>query len=397
MNLPEPVNMPGKVASRRTTTSRKGSTVTFNNWKRLSNAPIDLSNASAVHWRDFIVVMDFNSNVMLYHPKWNMWSTLPDLPEKPARGCPLVVYNDKLLILARNGKIYEFLSDGGRWAVNKSLDPNIDTDEVIQAAFTCHGDTMFLIYGIGNVQPQTTQFRFVQGGHGGVTRRKTPQSSQATVLPPSATESCYVDIKHTYVQLFNGASHSWCNRTKIQTNVLKSDLPFHVSISATASDTVYVSNGHDTYSLLAEPQHCYKEQTATDDTHPGDALSPTCSAESVTVAEYRGQFSFTVTQIASPPHQMYALCVVRHCLFAFGGKDCDNQPFSTVYQYDPEAVHDVWKPAGNMCSSRYGVATTIFKRGDNGLLDVFVIGGYLGQSETFKLGCRITESCEVST
>ena len=88
------------------------SAVALSNWKRLSNAPIDLAKPVAVQWRDFIVVSDIQSNhALLYNPKWNMWSQLPSITMsavRPAEGCPLVAFDNKLLILGEYGNIIVF-------------------------------------------------------------------------------------------------------------------------------------------------------------------------------------------------------------------------------------------------------------------------------------------------
>ena len=140
---------------------RTKDTVVLTNWKRLSNVPIEPNKVFAVHWRDFIVIVDDKANVLLYNPKWNMWSKLlPNLPGvQPAEGCPLVAFDDKLLLLGENGKIYELLPESGRWEMSKSLDPNINMSaQRITAALLCSvADVMFLIYGIENVVANTTR------------------------------------------------------------------------------------------------------------------------------------------------------------------------------------------------------------------------------------------------
>ena len=100
--------------------------VTLTNWKRISNAPIDLSKCFAVQWRrEFIAVCDSDGNTLLYNVKWNMWSQLPKLPGStctiPCKGCPLTCYDDKLLILVQEGKIYELLAEKNVWRVNQTL------------------------------------------------------------------------------------------------------------------------------------------------------------------------------------------------------------------------------------------------------------------------------------
>ena len=83
------------------------------------------------------------TSVLLYNPKWNMWSTLPSISNaiKPPLGCPLVVYGDKLLFLSCQGRLYEFICETGGWEVNKSIDPNIINFFVLVAIYcsTCMG------------------------------------------------------------------------------------------------------------------------------------------------------------------------------------------------------------------------------------------------------------------
>ena len=99
-----------------------------------------------------------------------------------------------------------------------------------------------------------------------------------------------------------------------------------------------------------------------------------------------------MTTHAAPPHKMSTLSVIDGCLFAFGGKDQDNQPFATVYCYSPES--NSWQGAGSMLSSCYdGVAISTVKQDQDGGSDVYVIGGYMYLGETsqpqLKIGCRI--------
>ena len=398
------------------------STVTLTNWKRLSNAPINLGWVSVVHWRDFIVATStatikpsFDSypdhplpsgsptpitrqsadvemtkctripnadvdkielgptSVLLYNPKWNMWSTLPSIDNeiKPAQGCPLVVYGDKLLFLSCQGRFYEFICETGGWEVNKSIDPYIIKGEkrytnfLTVALTACHGDTMFLIYAI-----------------------KTIKYSNYGSRTSETIEN--------FVNTFNGTSKSWSNPAKLQTNVLNSGSLSHFSISVKDSKTVYVSTGHDIYSLLFEPAP---------DTEPSATKADTSTGleskhEKIPVPQHVDSSKPVVTtvQVAHPPQKIYTLCVINGCLFVFGGKDSDNQPFSSIYKYDTEA--DVWNPAGNMCTSRYGVAAVVFNREEENLLDIFVVGGYLGECyhsrNLVKLACRVVDHCEVS-
>ena len=49
-----------------------------------------------------------------------------------------------------------------------------------------------------------------------------------------------------------------------------------------------------------------------------------------------------------------------------------------------------------MTTAHYDAAMAIFEHKDEDLIDVFAIGGYLGENSKMKLGCCITDKCEVS-
>ena len=407
------------VTSSRTIKKEAGTakvTVPLTNWKRLSNAPIELSGATVVHWRDIIVVYT-GGQVLLYNPKWNMWSTLMsnlNAVEKPAPGCPLVVFGDKLLYISYSGKMYKFMPETGRWEVTKPMDPGIDNhhNNIVSAVLTCHGDTMFLIYAT-----RTQQKPVQSGGFGGIPAHSgclgTAQSGVFGGIPAQSGGFGMIEAGITpkqdtdvFVQTFSGGSKSWSKPTKLQTDVLESDSPSHISVAAKDSKMVYLSIGHDIYSLLVEPAAPDTQQNTT----------TTCTPLHTTPILFQGTPSVkariqydssndvaplvTIVQVACPPQEMYTLCAINGCLFAFGGKDSDNQPFSFIYKYDTEA--DVWNPAGNMCTSRYGVATVVCNREEESLLDIFVMGGYLGeqyvsQTQSYtKPACRIVDRCEVS-
>jgi hypothetical protein len=90
------------------------------------------------------------------------------------------------------------------------------------------------------------------------------------------------------------------------------------------------------------------------------------------------------------------LCAVAGCLFAFGGKDEDNQPFSTIHRFVEKKQHMEGSRIYDHCTVQCcTVAIFSFQHKDEDLVDVFVIGGYLGENSKMKLGCCITDKCEV--
>ena len=104
--------------------------------------------------------------------------------------------------------------------------------------------------------------------------------------------------------------------------------------------------------------------------------------------------NIVTTRVSRPLPMKSPLCAVGGYLFAFGGKDEDNQPFSSIYRFVEET--NTWKEAGYMTTARYGAAVATFQHKDDDLVDIFVIGGYLGENSKMKLGCCITDKCELS-
>ena len=104
-----------------------------------------------------------------------------------------------------------------------------------------------------------------------------------------------------------------------------------------------------------------------------------------------------VSKIPLPSLTKTTICSVKDTMFSFGGQDDDQQPSSDVNRYNPHTKE--WEPAGYMRSCRYSVtAVPLFRENDN--VDIFIIGGDLGQTKEFlgfdnSVHCRIAEVCEV--
>ena len=93
------------------------------------------------------------------------------------------------------------------------------------------------------------------------------------------------------------------------------------------------------------------------------------------------------TQIAPPPYTDSTLHVVKDMLFAFGGRDEDNQPTSDVLRYNPDT--DSWESAGYMRVARYNVAVVTIQLDSD--LDVMAIGGSFGSSQ-YVMTQRVTRA-----
>ena len=94
-----------------------------------------------------------------------------------------------------------------------------------------------------------------------------------------------------------------------------------------------------------------------------------------------GNGTSTLPEISPPPHEGSTLQVVKENLFAFGGRDQDNQPSSDVLRYNHGS--NSWESAGYMRSCRYNVVVTTVQQDND--LDVLVFGGSFGSG---KLGMR---------
>ncbi len=84
-----------------------------------------------------------------------------------------------------------------------------------------------------------------------------------------------------------------------------------------------------------------------------------------------------VSYYSKPPHPGSTIHAVKNTLFAFGGRDKDNQPTPDALRYNPDT--DTWESAGYMRSCRYNVAVATINQAEN--LDVIVIGGSFGSSQ----------------
>ena len=348
------------------------SSVTLSNWKRLSNALLELPMLSAVYWRDFIVVMNTYGECIVYNVKWNMWTRLdPKFPEQPTNGCPLVCFNNRLLALGSSGTMYEFLSEVSRW---EKSDIKFDLGykqswqvqtELSSASLTSSESTLFIVYMINETKIQS---RYVHS-------------------QPQATPTQRVLMK-----MYDGSS--WSHPSPLNLGQKKKKKIDIHSVALHSSSTIYISTDENMYSIkvsLPKPVKLITDNeetcTAVTTSPPQFVFKPVYGCTDTTEAK------LDMTTHAPPPNKMSTLSVINGSLFSFGGKDQDNQPFATVYCYSPET--NSWQVAGSMLSSRYGVAVSKVKREEGGS-DVYVIGGYLGESSQAKIGCRIIEYCSAS-
>ena len=360
------------------------SVVSLNNWDRLSNALFELPELSSVYWRDYIVVMDVvKGDCQLYSVKWNMWSRLePKFPDQPARGSPLVCFNNKLLALGSNGILYEFLPEMSRWKKNEALNVQLGLGRSTEAASGYYYQQL--------IQTTLLEARFVSNEstlfciYVAHENRQRQQSWASDFVNVSST-------RRASMKMYDGSS--WSHPTELWSEISTSSQLQKQILSVTVaqhsqSQTIYVNTDQDMYSVRVPPPESVGSSQSSESTTTATAAA--AKGSSTTEAK----LEMTVATHAAPPHNMSTLSVIDGYLFAFGGKDQDNQPFATIYCYTPET--NSWSGAGSMLSSRYGVAVTAVKRDRDSGSDVYAIGGYLGESTEVKISCRIIECCNVS-
>ena len=313
--------------------ANSSSVVSLNNWDRLSNALFELPELSSVYWRDYIVVMDVGKgDCLLYSVKWNMWSRLESkFPDQPARGGPLVCFNNKLLALGSNGILYEFLPEMSRWKKNElqALDVQLGISGCI-SGFSIYRSIQTTLLGARFVSNESTLFCIYL-----VHENRPSQQSQWT------RTSGDIEVYRASVKMYDGSSWShptelWSETSQLQKQILS--VALH-----SQSQTIYVNTDQDMYSVrVSSPESVESSQSSESTT---TATTATAAKGSTTT---EAKLEMTVAMHAAPPQKMSTLSVIDGYLFAFGGKDEDNQPFATIYCYSPET--NSWSGAGSMLS-----------------------------------------------
>ena len=177
----------------------------------------------------------------------------------------------------------------------------------------------------------------------------------------------------SFIQVFDDLS--WSDPVPLQLNILQNIDHLHLSVAAVQDLTIYVNNGHTVYSVQiptdSENTPTSKLSTTHDTVaatnHQVSLITPVSRSVTLEVAtplslmdtsrKRKSEDSnldlgsavkvpkcdtcvtnlkeaiknVVTTKIASPPLGMSTICTVECCLFAFGGRDEDNQPSSSIY------------------------------------------------------------------
>ena len=343
----------------------------------MSNAPIDLSKCFAVQWREFIVITVSDGSILLYNVKWNMWSQLPKLPDgnKPCQGCPLVYFNEKLLVLSQRGEMHEFFAEKNQWRVNQTLTSEHFKSRVKTAVLVGSEGMLFLICKYSS----SSRLQVFDGSSW-----SDPVSLQLDILD-SRLEQPHFSVTVREMAIYVSNEHT-IYRIQIPSNEVANQPALNGESRAVAQDETTSVN-------LVDASRKRKNEESDHHLNLGTVvkipkLDTECVREAIDLE------NVVTTKINSPPPMKSSLCAVGGRLFAFGGRDEDKQPFSSVYRYVEEP--NTWEEAGYMTTARYGTAVAIFERKDEDLMDLFVIGGYLSENSKMKMGCCIADKCEVS-
>lgn len=323
--------------------------VTLTNWKRLTNTAVqfDIRYAQgAFFWRDYVAVFNCNCSpreLHIYHLRQGIWSkitaidstgSLGSTASTPVVGHAYAVYNGDLIFLSMYGNVLKFITD--RWCECPEL--KIQWNNPPYAIFA-------------------TAALFCDS------------RSSLIVLEAKSESDNKLFSLCTFRYLQAGEANSqWSQPCKLQKSICchlldvayNQPTKYHTTFAA-AQGYLFVSNGIQTFSLNVTSR----------------------SAEIIPVSE--------ITQL---PHSMYTIASVENTIFAFGGRDEDNQPTSDVYRYNSAA--NIWEAAGYMRNAHYGVTVTSVIQEDSGLIDVFAIGGCVGVIKGLTLISLVTESCEVA-
>ena len=319
-------------------------TTTLTNWKRLTNTTIefDVKNALALVWREYIVVIDGSSPETLhfYHLKHGLWSKVSaNVPSCDGErsiitlmgGCTFATHRDNLIILSNTGHVYKF--SGNKWIVCPEL-----TVLLCDNLDAYNRRSIFTSSPIGDDALDSLILLESQDILSLHTFRyfQTSRWSQ----PKKLQKSIYVFYPQpSRYQGYRGSYHS-------SFVVMKG--------------SIYVSNGKEVCSISL--------------LKPGADIIP-------------------VVEITKLEVLQYTISAVDGTLFAFGGKDEENQPSSDVYRYNSSS--EIWEPAGYMRNARYGAIVTPVTQNKD--VSILVIGGYLGRVNDVWLCSRVMESCEVHT
>ena len=282
----------------------------------MTNTPVILPEASAIQWNEYIVFLTKDGTVLLYHIKLKMWTTLSKCTSTVAGGLPLASYRGQITTMSHNGDLVSFGSS--QWETVQGLSSTLITEggyfiKISRAMIIPNNDTLYAVVEWGK---DTTQRKPVSG----------TKKCNALSYDPKSGWTIVHSLEATNLQsaaLIDSDLYIWASCAM-----------YRVCLASVSDDNMSTS------------------ESGTDQ----DMKIPT---------------------LALPPHQGSTLHAVKGNLFAFGGRDQDNQPSSDVLRYNPGS--NMWESAGYMRSSRYNVVVTTVQQDND--LDVLVFGGSFGSNQ----------------
>ena len=321
------------------------SKVTLTNWVRLTNAPLLLPRPSAVQWNEYLFLLANNGTTLLYHTKHGIWSTLSRCEAALREGPPpLVPHEGQILTVTTDNSTAHFDFNLGEWKTNYDYLKSQSTKQ----------HKVRLITSTSSNRYEDNQHRGWIGSFKGCL---------VAIVDPSEHTA-----KTSYYNVLQRQSKSdWKTICRLSETPLES--------AAMVGGDLYVLAGGKMFKITIPENEESASQQCTPVQQP--ATHRNVPVASNYTPYYRETTFPQPASVTKPLFEGSTLHVVKDTLFAFGGRDKDNQPTSDVLRYNPDT--DSWESAGYMRSARYNVAMATVQQNDN--LDVMAIGGSFGSSQ----------------
>ncbi len=327
--------------------------MTLTNWVRLNNAPLLLPRASAVQWKDYVFVLARYGTTLLYHAKHGIWSMLPKCPIEQLDGAPpLTVHKGEVITLSDD--------------MQASFDFHLGEWKTQSNTFEFQTEDWF-------TRSYKTSKIVIASSEGSLYAMVEWTEEKVDYNNYSLREESKITTKHCDVLRSRGKWETVC-RIRKQQSCIPGTTTFPAAAVVNLESAAVV--GTNLYVLTDEQLWKVTLATEEEDKIQGQAAA-TKLKTTADIVYYSKPDLLPVSYYSKPPHPGSTIHAVKNTLFAFGGRDKDNQPTPDVLRYNPDT--DTWESAGYMRSCRYNVAVATMNQAEN--LDVIVIGGSFGSSQ----------------